>query len=38
VSLSKPSDKMWDNLLITFKAVLAKAEKLYMGRAKSQSG
>jgi len=36
VSLSKPSERMWDNLMITFKAVLARAEKVYMARAKSE--
>jgi hypothetical protein len=35
VALSRPSANMWDNLMITFKAVLAKAEKLYLSRAKS---
>ena len=35
VALSKPSDEMWDNLLIAFKKVMSKAEKLYVSRAKT---
>lgn len=35
IQLGKPSSEMWDNILRTFKDVLAKAEATYLAKAKS---
>lgn len=35
VALSKPTEKMWDNLLITFKTILSKSESTYLNRAQT---